>query len=493
MGGIYLVGAGIAVALVLVARMVSTGRPLHPPPPRPWQAQTAVPDHRCIATTTERSDDGQARQSASAHRPIRGNRLDDRPSQTATNRAPMVGHAAETGDARTAARAGRQPTPTRSPVAGLGSVPVRTGLGHGARGLQRRTATPGPSSRTTTPGPGCTGGTRTAWPGSATRRRTGACRWRLWNGVDPILKERMFGLAGPQGNHGEDVKEYWWYLDGTPTHSWNTWRYHYPQREFPYGDLVAENARRGKLEPEYELVDTGTFDENRYWVVTVDYAKDGPRDLAMRITVENAGPDEATLHVLPTLWFRNTWSWGYDDHPKPHPELDGDRIVGEPLPVRAAGAGRRRHTRAAVLRERDQRRAIVRRREQQRLSQGRHQRPRAARRLIGEPRSRGHQGRAALHGHRPGRRFHGDQGAAGRASRTRRWTWIRPGRASRRSTWRRASTPWSPPARPRRTPSIPRRSRPTSPGGGAGRPAGAGRVALGQAVLPLRRQALARR
>src|SRR6476469_5307949 len=116
----------------------------------------------------------------------------------------------------------------------------------------------------------------------------------LWNGVDPILKERMFGLAGPQGNHGEDVKEYWWYLDGTPTHSWNTWRYHYPQREFPYGDLVAENARRGKLEPEYELVDTGIFDESRYWVVTVDYAKSAPRDLLMRITVENAGPHEAT-------------------------------------------------------------------------------------------------------------------------------------------------------------------------------------------------------
>ena len=149
----------------------------------------------------------------------------------------------------------------------------------------------------------------------------------LWNGVDPILKERMFGLAGPQGNHGEDVKEYWWYLDGTPTHSWNTWRYHYPQREFPYNDLLTENARRGKLEPEYELVDTGIFADDRYWVVTVDYAKGAPRDLLMRITVENAGPDEATLHVLPTLWFRNTWSWGYDDHPKPTLRLDGNRIV----------------------------------------------------------------------------------------------------------------------------------------------------------------------
>jgi len=151
----------------------------------------------------------------------------------------------------------------------------------------------------------------------------------VWNGADPILKERMFGLTGPQGNHGEDVKEYWWYLDGTPTHSWHTWRYHYPQGEYPYGDLVAENASRSKLEPEYELVDTGIFAENRYWVVTVDYAKDGPRDLLMRITVENAGPDEATLHVLPTLWFRNTWSWGYPDHPKPTLSWDNDRIVGD--------------------------------------------------------------------------------------------------------------------------------------------------------------------
>ena len=149
----------------------------------------------------------------------------------------------------------------------------------------------------------------------------------LWNGRDPILKERMFGLAGPQGNHGEDVKEYWWYLDGTPTHTWNTWRYHYPQAEYPYADLIATNAARSRLEPEYELVDTGVFDDGRYWVVTVDYAKDGPHDLLMRITIENAGPAPATLHVLPTLWFRNTWSWGYDVE-KPSLRLVGERIVG---------------------------------------------------------------------------------------------------------------------------------------------------------------------
>ena len=141
-------------------------------------------------------------------------------------------------------------------------------------------------------------------------RQTFCLGLALWNGVDRILKERAFGLTGPEGNHGEDAKDYWWYLDSTPTHSWMSWRYHYPQREFPYADLVAENARRGPHEAEYELVDTGAFDEGRFWAVTVDYAKAAPRDLLMRITVENRGPDEATLHLLPTLWFRNTWAWG---------------------------------------------------------------------------------------------------------------------------------------------------------------------------------------
>ncbi len=154
----------------------------------------------------------------------------------------------------------------------------------------------------------------------------------LWNGVDPILKERMFGLSGPQGNHGEDVKEYWWYLDGTPTHSWQTWRYHYPQREFPYDDLIAENARRDRLVPEYELVDTGIFDDARYWVVTVDYAKASPHDLLMRITIENAGPEPARLQVLPTFWFRNSWSWGYPDHGRPSMQLHGGRVVGADAP-----------------------------------------------------------------------------------------------------------------------------------------------------------------
>ncbi len=131
----------------------------------------------------------------------------------------------------------------------------------------------------------------------------------LWNGRDPILKERMFGLTGPQGNHGEDVKEHWWYLDALPSHAWLGWRYHYPQAEFPYGDLVAENGRRDQSQPEYELLDTGVFDDDRYWVVEVVHAKADPHDLLMEISVTNAGPDEATLHVLPHLWFRNTWAW----------------------------------------------------------------------------------------------------------------------------------------------------------------------------------------
>jgi hypothetical protein len=131
----------------------------------------------------------------------------------------------------------------------------------------------------------------------------------LWNGNDPILKERAFGLTGPQGNHGEDVKEYWWYLDALPSHAWNRWRYHYPQDAFPYADLISQNAARGRLQPEYELIDTGVFDASRYWVVEVSYAKSDPGDLLMTISVTNAGPAPATLHVLPTAWFRNTWSW----------------------------------------------------------------------------------------------------------------------------------------------------------------------------------------
>ncbi|MDB6111183.1 MAG: glucosidase [Pedosphaera sp.] len=132
----------------------------------------------------------------------------------------------------------------------------------------------------------------------------------LWNGRDPILKERLFGLTGPEGNHGEDVKEDYFYLDSTPTHSYMKALYKYPQAEFPYAQLVAENGRRNRHDPEYELADTGVFHENRYFDVFAEYAKNTPNDLLIRITVANRGPEIATLHLLPTLWFRNTWIWG---------------------------------------------------------------------------------------------------------------------------------------------------------------------------------------
>ena len=134
----------------------------------------------------------------------------------------------------------------------------------------------------------------------------------LWNGRDPFLKERMFGLNGIEGNHGEDVKEYYFYLDSTPTHSYMRMLYKYPQAEFPYARLVEENRRRGKLQPEFELVDTGIFDEGRYFDVVAEFAKADAEDLLIRISITNRGPDPAAIDVLPTLWFRNTWSWGRD-------------------------------------------------------------------------------------------------------------------------------------------------------------------------------------
>ncbi len=135
----------------------------------------------------------------------------------------------------------------------------------------------------------------------------------LWNETDNQLKERLFGLTNGQGNHGEDVKEQYYYLDSTPTHSYMKMLYKYPQRAFPYKELREENARRTKLEPEYELLDTGIFDESRYFDIFIEYAKAGPDDLLIRITAHNRGPEAAPLHVLPQLWFRNTWAWGYDD------------------------------------------------------------------------------------------------------------------------------------------------------------------------------------
>ncbi len=136
----------------------------------------------------------------------------------------------------------------------------------------------------------------------------------LWNSRDPILKERLFGLTNSQGNHGEDVKELYYYLDSTPTHSYMKMLYKYPQAEFPYSLLVAENGRRGKDQPEFELIDTGIFEDDRYFDVFVEYAKESPDDILAKITIHNRGPEEATVHILPQVWFRNTWSWEIEQH-----------------------------------------------------------------------------------------------------------------------------------------------------------------------------------
>ncbi|MBA2731718.1 MAG: glucosidase, partial [Acidobacteria bacterium] len=140
----------------------------------------------------------------------------------------------------------------------------------------------------------------------------------LWNGRDPILKERVFGLGGTEGNHGEDVKEYYFYLDSTPTHSYMKYLYKYPQAAFPYEKLIEENRPQDKDKTEYELLDTGVFDEDRYFDVFVEYAKADVEDILIRITVVNRGSEAAELHLLPTIWFRNRWSWGYG---VPRPEL----------------------------------------------------------------------------------------------------------------------------------------------------------------------------
>ena len=148
--------------------------------------------------------------------------------------------------------------------------------------------------------------------GISDRRQLVCFALALWNGNDPILKERLFGLTNSEGNHGEDVKELYYYLDSTPTHSYMKFLYKYPQAAFPYEELVARN-RTGKLESEYELLDTGVFDENRYFDVAVEYAKADAEDILVRVTVTNQGPETADLHLLPNLWYRNTWSWGHDD------------------------------------------------------------------------------------------------------------------------------------------------------------------------------------
>src|SRR5689334_22720961 len=148
----------------------------------------------------------------------------------------------------------------------------------------------------------------------------------LWNEQDPILKERLFGLTNSEGNHGEDVKEYYFYLDSTPTHSYMKYLYKYPQAEFPYRDLLEKNRQRSREELEYELLDTGVFEEDRYFDVFVEYAKEGPEDVLIRITVRIRGPEMARLRLAPTLWFRNTWSWGGDGR-KPSVRQAGGGVI----------------------------------------------------------------------------------------------------------------------------------------------------------------------
>ncbi|MDK3157872.1 hypothetical protein QPK87_15005 [Kamptonema cortianum] len=151
----------------------------------------------------------------------------------------------------------------------------------------------------------------------------------LWNGRDPILKERFFGLTNSEGNHGEDVKEHYYYLDATPTHSYLKMLYKYPQAAFPYAQLVETNRQRTKEDLEYELIDTGVFDGNRYFDIFIEYAKAGPDDVLMRVRVFNRGPEAAALHVLPQLWFRNLWSW-QPDEPRPLISCAGtDRLRAE--------------------------------------------------------------------------------------------------------------------------------------------------------------------
>jgi hypothetical protein len=181
----------------------------------------------------------------------------------------------------------------------------------------------------------------------------------LWNGRDPILKERLFGLNNSEGNHGEDVNEYYFYLDSTPSHSYLKYLYKYPQNAYPYNDLVETNWRRGRNDWEYELLDTGVFNEDRYFDVFVGYAKATPTDILIKISAVNRGPDPAELHLLPTLWVRNTWSW-WPDQPKPCLRAaHGKHCKHRSVPPRARRifAALRRKSASIVHRKRHQQRA----------------------------------------------------------------------------------------------------------------------------------------
>ena len=181
------------------------------------------------------------------------------------------------------------------------------------------------------PGRGPTAGARMAWAASAIRSSCSASPLALWNEKDPILKERYFGLTGNQGNHGEDVKECYYYLDNSPSHAYMKMLYKYPQAAFPYQQLLDENRKRGKADPEFELMDTGAFDHGRYFDVFIEYAKAGPDDILIKITAHNRGDQAAKLQLLPQFWFRNTWTWE-PGSPKPLIILRKDGPGPDPPP-----------------------------------------------------------------------------------------------------------------------------------------------------------------
>ena len=211
------------------------------------------------------------------------------------------------------------------PTGNAGGLMSRNGSGAPCVRTTAPVETPGTICPTITRGAALIAGARMASPGISDRHQYICFALALWNGKDPILKERLFGLTGNEGNHGEDVKEYYFYLDSTPTHSYMKFLYKYPHAEFPYARLVEENRRRGKLDLEFELIDTGIFDDNRYFDVFVEYAKAGPDDILILIEAVNRGPEPAQLHLLPTVWFRNTWSWGLDERrPKLRRDLSAE-------------------------------------------------------------------------------------------------------------------------------------------------------------------------
>ena len=230
----------------------------------------------------------------------------------------------------------------------------------------------------------------------------------LWNGRDPILKERLFGLTNSEGNHGEDVKEYYFYVDSTPTHSYMKYLYKYPQTEFPYRDLVETNRRRSREEFEYELIDTGVFDDNRYFDVFVEYAKESPEDILIRVTVHNRGPEAARLELLPTLWFRNTWSWG-KSVAEAGAARRGRRDRRLAPRARRLHALVRRQPRAPLHRERDNASAWA---ATDAVRQGRVPRTSSRDSEGGQPGTHRHQGRGALRARRARGRRRGRAPAA---------------------------------------------------------------------------------